>query len=170
MAPTRNLNEFLTIQTPSASYTRTHSIEECNGFSKKPIAEKLETAKQHRACLRCLKTGHVAQKCDSKSVCTVVVGNNPCMEAHHPALHGADIKVALHTQGLMGGANRKSTILMACKVRCNGRQLTSILDPCATLPLITHRAAQKLNLIARPPLWRSPRWAIQQISPSLESM
>ena len=38
---------------------------------------------------------------------------------------------------------------MFCKVNCSGTYLNSILDPGATLSLITHRAARNLNLNGR---------------------
>ena len=74
---------------------------------------------------------------------TTVVDGNPCGKAHHHLLHEAHIAgITFHqTSGKPG-----KILLMVCNTKSYDHNLTTILDPCSNLSLITHDVARTLNL------------------------
>ena len=61
-----------------------HGIDNCFQFNALDPRTRLEEAKKHFVCFRCLKTGHIGRNCVAGTPCTVTNSNNEqCGKTHH---------------------------------------------------------------------------------------
>jgi len=63
--------------------TGSHNLAACDDFLSKPIAQRGALVKMKQVCFNCLRSGHFASKCQSRSRCT------HCRRKHHSLLHSA---------------------------------------------------------------------------------
>ncbi|CAG7721424.1 unnamed protein product [Allacma fusca] len=121
--------------------SETHNIFQCPIFNGKSIPERLQTAKEKKLCLNCLRTGHFVSSCPSTFVCRV------CKQKHHSLLHQIQstdsVVVTNHasndakpaTQVLLGTAvvhaNDHHGALQTCRVLLDtGSQVSFITSAC----------------------------------------
>ena len=122
----------------------THEIKDCNTFLNMSEVERFEAVKKNRACFRCLSPSHKSQTCSSSTKCDVMEADNrPCNKNHHRLIHTTVIAAPNNHVKNRGNG---SPLLMLCNVTASGKNINTILDPGATLSLITHRAAKMLKL------------------------
>ena len=62
---------------------KSHSLNKCKDFTELSRRKRVKFLKQNRCCFRCLKVGHMLDKCLEKVECTV----DGCMGKHHTVLH-----------------------------------------------------------------------------------
>ena len=128
-----------------------HNITECNTFITMQTAEKVDAVKKNRACFYCLQVGHGARQCLNKKPCGQVTGGNSCKGSHHQLLHAAHVEgLIFHSKIFVVNASNVdrpiTVLLMISAVQCKGLDLGTLWDSGANVTLITHRAAEKLNL------------------------
>ena len=62
---------------------KSHSLNKCRDFTELSRRRRVEFLKRNRCCFRCLKVGHMLDKCSEKVGCTV----GGCTGKHHTVLH-----------------------------------------------------------------------------------
>ena len=62
---------------------KSHSLNKCKDFTELSRRKRVEFLKRNRCCFRCLKVGHMLDKCSEKVGCTV----DGCTGKHHTVLH-----------------------------------------------------------------------------------
>ena len=81
-----------------------------------------------------------------KNKCNVLINGKECNGSHHSIIHDA------YGEGLVLHSTHRfpslptETLLMVYEVDCLKTKVNAILDPCSNISLITHSAAQTLNL------------------------
>lgn len=67
-----------------------HWIDQCKRYISKPASERLQIAKENRACFSCLKQaerGHLIATCNRRRQCPEMRQGKMCTFYHHPLLH-----------------------------------------------------------------------------------
>jgi len=129
-----------------------HDTVECSSFAGMDNQEKVTVSRRNGACFCCLKTGHISRQCQEKIQCGEIDQNNqPCTRYHHKLLHAAHIDGqifhnSVHVVNADQKGRRNQAILMVSSLNIKGHCIGTLWDPGANTTLITHRAAQRLNL------------------------
>ena len=129
-----------------------HDIEDCASFTAAANDEKTAAIKRNGACFCCLKTGHISKHCPDRIQCGEIDANNrPCTRTHHRLLHAAHVDgLVFHNAVYVVNADqngrRNQAILMISSVQVKGHGTGTLWDPGANTTLITHRAAESLQL------------------------
>ena len=129
-----------------------HDTVECSSFAGMDNQEKVAVSRRNGACFCCLKTGHISRQCQEKIQCGEIDQNNqPCTRYHHKLLHAAHIDGqifhnSVHVVNTDQNGSRNQAILMVSSLNIKGHCIGTLWDPGANTSLITHRAAQRLNL------------------------
>ena len=132
--------------------TNGHCITECNTFAAMTSSEKVDAVRKFRACFGCLQTGHASRQCLTKKPCEQALdGNRKCQGFHHVLLHAASVEGIIHHNAvyIVNARNNGiicTALLMISTVRCKGYDLGTLWDSGANVTLITHYAAQRMNL------------------------
>ena len=129
-----------------------HDITECNTFITMKSSDKVDSVKKNRICFYCLQVGHAARQCLNKKPCGQVTNGVSCKGSHHQLLHTAHVEgLIYHSRGYVVNSSnigRSTTVLlMISAVQCKGINLGTLWDSGANVTLITHRAANQLNLV-----------------------
>ena len=75
-------------ESDSHSESDNHSITNCSVFQALGCQEKMNLARNKRACFCCLKQGHTSRTCLNKEVCGAINPNNQkCVMFHNKWLH-----------------------------------------------------------------------------------
>ena len=64
-----------------------HGIWNCSKFKEMPIQRRWDIVKEHKLCISCLATGHLASKCKKNFKCRVA----SCNRSHHTLLHNSSV-------------------------------------------------------------------------------
>ena len=114
--------------------------------------EKMEAVRESQACFQCLKARHGSWTCKSNTKCDVVVESNPCSGNHHSLLHDSFSGKANHSRTRQDCSKSTCTVQRVHPCWCYvksvvfEKKISTLLDPSATLSLVTHLTARKLNL------------------------
>ena len=128
--------------------SETHEINECTEFAQLPLKDKLELAREKRACFSCLKTGHQSRRCNKKVRCMLKTGNNQdCTFFHHKFLHEDRVEgTSTHVASSNIIPRNVRALLMVSRVSCLGQRMSTLLDPGSNVPLITKEAVRVLGI------------------------
>eukprot|EP00057_Strongylocentrotus_purpuratus_P004640 XP_003729152.1 PREDICTED: uncharacterized protein LOC100889568 [Strongylocentrotus purpuratus] len=159
------------VQTPSAKdrcwicHSSDHWIDQCKRFISKPASERLQIAKENRACFSCLKQaerGHLMATCNRRRQCPEMRQGQRCKFYHHPLLHlewvpRQDDSLEQTQRGQVGVATvvAKESLLpivLAEVLGCNGdmKEGNVLLDSGAQISLIRQELATELQLEGTP--------------------
>ena len=119
-----------------------HPIWKCETFRKMDVEDRLSSAKENRACFRCLEQGHFAKTCRKNFTCK----EDNCGRLHHYLLH----------QAQTGGSSfridsARDVMLQLQQIDVLSQNLTcekiNVLWDCgSTLSFITFEKARELEL------------------------
>ncbi|XP_058817687.1 uncharacterized protein LOC131680996 [Topomyia yanbarensis] len=77
-----------------AKCSKDHPIYHCDRFKQMDVSARRELAQTSRLCFNCLRSSHIAKRCQSKSVCR----STDCKQRHHTLLCTQDVKKAERNQ------------------------------------------------------------------------
>jgi hypothetical protein len=135
------------ISVPKCVYcTGLHSLENCEKFLLLSVEQRSTLAREIRVCFNCLRSGHFAPKCPSKSRCM------HCRCMHHSLLHLVVSEIA-DVQATLTDVSHASDVLIAT-ARINlhtaeGRcvKVRALLDQGSTLSFISKALCRTLRTI-----------------------
>ncbi|XP_037929718.1 uncharacterized protein LOC119664260, partial [Teleopsis dalmanni] len=137
-----------------------HQLFSCETFKRKSIQQKYDLLKRHKLCTNCMKPGHMALQCSSRS-CTICQrrhntllhqNRHPVQPSNHKLVENTSRPLAQTT--LMSSINHGHTscvLLGTAKLlasNSNGRTVECrvVLDSGLQINIVTERLASRLGL------------------------
>ena len=130
--------------------SKTHDLPECINFKGMDANKKSEFIRINRLCFSCLSSGHMSSNCFKRKPCNVKESSGSyCGKSHHPILHDAFYSNFPSIQQIkpVGHFNLSDCSLLPIGlVHCDAYPICTLYDSGATISLITHDLAKKLQL------------------------
>ena len=134
--------------------TKTHDLLECLNFKAMNSNAKSEFVRSNRLCYSCLCSGHTSNYCFKRKPCNVGdLSGTYCGKSHHPLIHDAfssNLPANAPQSRPVTHLNFSDSLLLPIGiVHCNSHPICTLYDSGATLSIVTHEMAKKLQLPGR---------------------
>ena len=125
----------------------THRIYQCDRFKSSTIEQRRQIVKGKNLCFNCMRFGHNARACKSKSTC------HECRKQHHTMLHSGDTTApeSAPVNSILGRKGQQSSILPTVEVSVHSRsgqlhKCRALLDSGSECSFISEDCLQRLQL------------------------